>query len=64
VISGEIYAIRVPYEGLNLKRIFVDPEKGSIRLTCENSSHPDQMLSFQEREDFVVGKVVWVMQEI
>jgi len=64
IVAGEIYAVRVPYEGLTLKRVFVDPEKDRLRLRSENSNHPEQSLPIEGREGLVVGKAIWVMQEI
>ncbi len=64
VVAGEIYGVRVPYEGLTLKRVFVDPEKECLRLQSENPKHPEQNLPIEGREDLIVGKAVWVMQEI
>lgn len=64
IVAGEIYAVRIPYEGLTLKRVFVDPEHDRLRLQSENPTHPEQFLPIDGREDLVVGKAVWVMQEI
>lgn len=64
IVAGEIYAVRIPYEGLTLKRVFVDPEHDRLRLQSENPTHPEQFLPIDGREDLVVGKTVWVMQEI
>lgn len=64
VIAGEVYGVRVPYEGLTLKRVFVDPTNDSLQLQSENPKHPEQFLPIEGREDLIVGKAVWVMQEI
>ena len=64
VIAGEVYGVRVPYEGVTLKRVFVDPTNDSLQLQSENPKHPEQFLPIEGREDLIVGKAVWVMQEI
>jgi phage repressor protein C with HTH and peptisase S24 domain len=64
IVAGEIYAVQVPYEGLTLKRVFVDPENDRLRLQSENPRHPEQTVAIEGREGLVVGKAIWVMQEI
>lgn len=64
IVAGEIYAVHVPYEGLTLKRVFVDPENDRLRLQSENPRHPEQTVAIEGREGLVVGKAIWVMQEI
>ncbi len=54
----------MPYEGLILKKVFVDLEQGYLRLKPENPEHPEQKLPIDQREDLVVGQAVWVMQEV
>jgi phage repressor protein C with HTH and peptisase S24 domain len=56
--------VQVPYEGLTLKRVFVDPENDRLRLQSENPRHPEQTVAIEGREGLVVGKAIWVMQEI
>ncbi len=64
IISGKTYAIRLPYEGLTLKKVFVDLENEYLRLKPQNPEHPEQKLPIDQREDLVVGQAVWVMQEV
>ena len=64
IVGGKTYAIRVPYEGLTLKKVFVDPENGYLRLKPENPEHPEQKLPIDQRENIVVGQAIWVMQEL
>lgn len=52
IVAGEIYAVRVPYEGLVLKKVFVEPAKKCLRLVSENPEHPDQELPIEDRENF------------
>lgn len=63
VRSGELYAVQMPYEGLSLKRIFLDTEKGRYLLRSENPAHAEQAFSVEEFTDKIVGRVIWVVQE-
>ncbi|MDY6851161.1 MAG: S24 family peptidase [Thermodesulfobacteriota bacterium] len=64
VLSGEIYGVHVPYEGLVICRVYFESEKGRVLLRSENMSHPDRYFSFDEYADKIVGRVIWVVQEL
>lgn len=64
VLSGEIYGIQVPYEGLIIRRVFLEPEQGRLVLRAENERHGDQTFSYEDYSDKIVGRVIWVMQEV
>lgn len=63
-ISGEMYAVHMPYEGIALKRLFLDGDQGSFQLRTEQPSHPPTILSAQECQDRILGRVSWVLQQI
>jgi phage repressor protein C with HTH and peptisase S24 domain len=62
VVSGELYGVYVPYEGVALKRIFLDAEKGRFVLRSENPAHPEQYLPVDKHAERIVGRVSWVLQ--
>lgn len=62
IVSGEIYAVHVPFEGISLKRIFLDGEKKCLVLKAENQLHPDQLLPLEKHADRIVGSIAWGMQ--
>ena len=64
IVAGEIYAVNVPYEGLVLKRVFVDPAGRSLRLVSTNPDHPEQVLPLQDQGNLIAGRAIWVMLEI
>jgi len=64
VLSGEIYGLFLPHEGLVLKRVFVDVDQARLVLRSENPSHPEQFLAAEKREEAVVGRAVWIMQSL
>ena len=64
VLSGEIYGVYVPHEGLSLKRIFFDAENNRFVLRSENPSHPEQYLAPELKDEQLVGRIVWVLQDL
>lgn len=64
VLSGEIYGLYLPHEGLVLKRVYVDVDQARLVLRSENPSHPEQYLPAEKREDAVIGRAVWIMQNL
>jgi len=64
VLSGEVYGVLLPFEGLVVRRVFLEAEKNRFVLRAENSGHTDQHFGFEEYRDKIVGRVVWMIQEI
>lgn len=64
VSSGELYGVRLPYEGLVIKRIYVDAQNNCLVLRSENSSHPEVTLPVDGHEEHIVGRVVWTLQRM
>jgi SOS-response transcriptional repressor LexA len=62
--SGALYALDMPVEGLVIKRVLHDAENARIILRSENPTYTDQSLPSENVGDHVVGRVVWVFQEI
>jgi phage repressor protein C with HTH and peptisase S24 domain len=62
--SGALYALDIPVEGLVIKRLLHDSENARIILRSENATFTDQTLPAEGVGDRVVGRVVWVLQEI
>ncbi|QLA16622.1 LexA family transcriptional regulator [Desulfolutivibrio sulfoxidireducens] len=62
--SGGIYALDLPVEGLVIKRLSYDAENAKILLRSENTGFEDQQISAEEGASRVVGRVVWVLQEL
>lgn len=62
VSSGEMYGVNLPYEGLVLKRVFVDTEGKRLILRSENPAHPEVSLPLGGYEKYVVGRLAWVLQ--
>lgn len=64
ILSGEIYGVFVPYEGISLKRLFLDAANNRFVMRSENQSHPEQYLPVDKRTDSIMGRVAWVLQTL
>ncbi|MDL2314263.1 helix-turn-helix domain-containing protein [Desulfovibrio sp. OttesenSCG-928-C14] len=63
VASGELYGVNLPYEGVAIKRIFLDATKGTMILRSEKPAHPEMVLPIEEQKS-IVGRVLWVLQKM
>lgn len=59
IISGELYAIYIPHEGIVVKRLYLGPEQ--ITIKSDNPLFPDQVMSIDKInwDTFVQGRVKW-----
>lgn len=63
IVSGEIYAVHIPFEGISLKRVFLDGDNQRLVLRAENKLHPDQFMPLEKHANRIVGSIAWVLQE-
>ncbi len=67
VISGEIYAIWIPYEGAVVKRLFMEFDR--VMVKSDNPQFPTLSIPYKELEagghgdNFILGRVKWVIQK-
>lgn len=64
VASGELYGVRLPYEGLVLRRAFIDAQNDKLILRADNASLPEVSLPLEGHEAHILGRVIWVMQRL
>jgi hypothetical protein len=64
VLSGEIYGIYVPNEGLAIRRVLYDAQQEVFVLRGDNPDLPDQNLTPETKDKLLLGRVIWVMQEL
>lgn len=64
IVSGELYGVYVPFEGLAVKRVFLDAEKSRFLLRPEAKDHPEQYLPVEQHAGRIIGRVAWVLQEL
>lgn len=63
-MANELFAARIPYEGLVIKRVGVDFARKEFVFKSQNpdkESYPDFRVGINEGEEIIVGRVVWVM---
>lgn len=61
IISGEIYAVWLNFEGVTLKRLFAYPDR--VVLKPDNPSFPEvAIFTAGPKEDFLIGRLSWVYQ--
>jgi len=62
VVSGELYAIWLEYEGAVVKRLYT--EKDFVRITSDNPAFQEMQIKNEEinGENFILGKMSWLMQ--
>ena len=63
ISEGGVYLVNVAPFGRLIKRIRMG-EAGSIELISDNRNYPPRSLPLEQYESVVVGKVVWVWQEL
>ena len=61
VVSGELYATDLPYEGVAVKRIFFDSVNAQVLLRTENPQYPEFVLPFEDLGKAVLGRIVWTI---
>lgn len=64
IASGEVYAVRLPHEGIVFKRLFMDSQKGCVALRSDNPAHPELTLALDKYEEHILGRVAWVLQRM
>ncbi len=64
LISGKLYAVFIPREGVVVKRLYFDI--GRIILRSDNMLFPELSVPFEDipAEDFILGRVQWVIQRL
>lgn len=63
VSEGGVYLVNVAPFGRLIKRIRMG-ETGSIELISDNRSYPPRSLPLEQYDSVVIGRVVWVWQEL
>lgn len=62
--ANELYVACIPYEGLVVKRVAVDRERGEFVFKSDNAdkeAYPDFRESIEASEKIIQGRVVWIM---
>ncbi len=63
LVSGELYAVTLPYEGVGIKRVFPDSARAQALLRAENPQHPEVTLPLESLGETILGRVVWAINK-
>ncbi len=63
-VSGMVYALYWPHEGLVIKRVFLDSNEDQYILRCDAQDFPEVRLPVKTLQARIMGKVSWVLQYI
>ncbi|SDF93840.1 LexA family transcriptional regulator [Desulfovibrio legallii] len=64
VVSGHVYAVFTPLEGVVLRRVFLNSAQDGYVLRSEARDFPETSLTSDLLRQRMLGRVVWVLQEI
>lgn len=64
VVSGRIYAVFAPNEGVVLRRVFLNGAQDGYVLRSEAAGFPETQLAAEQLCRRLLGRVVWVLQEV
>jgi phage repressor protein C with HTH and peptisase S24 domain len=64
VSSGELYGVRIPYEGLVIKRVYIDAQNKKLILRSEKQDLPEITMPLEGHEEHIAGRVAWVLQRM
>ncbi len=63
-VSGMVYALYWPHEGLVIKRVFLDSDDVHYILRSDAADYPEVRLPAKTLQSRILGKVVWVLQQL
>lgn len=64
LISGEVYGLLMPHEGVAFRRIVQDSESGLFMLCFEQSGLPSTRAPLSSLESRILGRVLWTIQPV
>lgn len=62
-VSGVLFAVLIPYEGVVLRKLFWKQDENCFILRAENPEHPEMQIQVEQIK-YILGRLVWVMQEV
>lgn len=64
LISGEVYALLMPHEGVAFRRIVQDSETGLFLLCFDQTGLPHTRMPAKTLQSRILGKVMWCLQPV
>lgn len=61
-VSGEIFALISPHEGIMLRRLYVNPTTQTILVRADAPAHPECSFPIGDLQRCILGRVSWVLQ--
>ena len=62
--SGGIFVLKYEYAGMLVRRVFLDCASNQYILRSDASGHPESRMPEEKSAGRLVGRVVWVIQEV
>lgn len=62
-ISGDLFAVNIPYEGIVLRKIFWNQEEKCFILRAENTEFPEICITLEQKE-YILGRLCWILQKV
>jgi len=63
-LSGSVFVLRDMHEGLLMRRIFLDSDRGRYLLRSDAGGYPEGATPAGELAERIMGRVSWVIQEL
>lgn len=64
LLSGEVYALLLPHEGVAFRRIVQDSESGLFLLCFDQAGLPHTRMPAKTLQNRILGKVMWTLQAV
>ncbi|MBS5048385.1 MAG: DNA-binding protein [Desulfovibrionaceae bacterium] len=64
LISGEVYALLLPHEGVAFRRIVQDSESGLFLLCFDQAGLPHTRMPVKTLQARILGKAMWALQPV
>lgn len=64
LVSGEVYALLLPHEGVTFRRIVQDSESGLFLLCFDQAGLPHTRVPVKTLQDRILGKAMWALQPV
>lgn len=64
LISGEVYGLLMPHEGLAFRRIVQDSESGLFLLCFDQAGLPHTRMPVKTLQARILGKAMWALQPV
>jgi hypothetical protein len=62
--QGALHGLKLPLEGITVRRVQLDEEAGMAVLSADNPIIPQQRIPLERVHSLVMGRVIWIMSPI